>query len=413
MINNRIYFINVLKKISMIKALLIVLLSLNTLPAHAESELFEEMLSAAEQGSQTAQYKLAKFYYNKYNRDLNLTQKDLYSTQALHWFKRSAEQNDVNAQAMLGQIYSRGHLYGIPEDKEYAIHWYKKAAEQGHAYSQLTIARFYRETKQLKKMIYWYHQAAEQGHVRAQFELARLYEQGREYLEPDFEKTLYWLQQVAEQDVAYAQEYLARIYLKGEITPKNPSLALFWFQQAAAKNDMRAQFMLGRIYEKGIIVSKDLVKAVEYYEKGLKHTIRAGMSDLEYKLALIYLEGKNNVEKNIPRALYWLQNLGQFYHEDAQYQLALLYEKGSDVPKDSEKMLHWLTKSAENGHKISQYKLGVIYEQGQYVIKNICQARYWYKKAAQQCHKQAQTLLKQIEENERINDLSCEVSDEK
>ncbi len=48
---------------------------------------------------------------------------------AVHWYTKSAEQGDAEAQYHLGVMYKNGR--GVPQDHEKAIKWFTKSAEQG------------------------------------------------------------------------------------------------------------------------------------------------------------------------------------------------------------------------------------------------------------------------------------------
>jgi|TARA_B110000046_G_C12821240_1_gene325511 TPR repeat protein len=50
--------------------------------------------------------------------------------QALYWYAKAAEQNNVEAQTNLGFMYDTGE--GIPQDYKQALKWYTKAAEQDY-----------------------------------------------------------------------------------------------------------------------------------------------------------------------------------------------------------------------------------------------------------------------------------------
>lgn len=52
------------------------------------------------------------------------------ATEAVKWFRKSAEQGYTDAQYNLGYLYQQG-AKGIPKDLEQAKSWYGKAAEQG------------------------------------------------------------------------------------------------------------------------------------------------------------------------------------------------------------------------------------------------------------------------------------------
>jgi TPR repeat protein len=62
-------------------------------------------------------------------------------TQAAFWFRKAAEQGNVETQELLGRWYYQGR--GVPKDYAQAAIWYRKAAEQGHAIAQLELGDLY------------------------------------------------------------------------------------------------------------------------------------------------------------------------------------------------------------------------------------------------------------------------------
>ena len=77
----------------------------------------------------------------------------------------------------------------------------------------------------------------------------------------------------------------------------------------------------------------------------------------------------------------------------AQYNLAVLYEKGEGVAQDSDKALAWYQKAAEAGNVNAQYNLGLAYETGEGVTQDYGKARAYYEKAAAQGDADAQNNL--------------------
>jgi len=77
----------------------------------------------------------------------------------------------------------------------------------------------------------------------------------------------------------------------------------------------------------------------------------------------------------------------------AQYNLAVLYEKGEGVAQDSDKALAWYQKAAEAGNVNAQYNLGLAYETGEGVAQDYGKARAYYEKAAAQGDADAQNNL--------------------
>ncbi len=63
--------------------------------------------------------------------------------QAVHWFTKSAEQGDADAQYNLGLMYAEGD--GVPQDDKQAVHWFTKSAEQGDAGAQFSLGVMYAE----------------------------------------------------------------------------------------------------------------------------------------------------------------------------------------------------------------------------------------------------------------------------
>src|ERR1044071_9587596 len=109
------------------------------------------------------------------------------------------------------------------------------------------------------------------------------------------------------------------------------------------------------------------------------------------------IKAKNSSEDSvgINRVLYKSSYLYQKTAEngdaEAQFNLALLYEKGEETKKNLEKAFDWYQKAAENGYKLAQYNLALSYENGKTTEKNLEKAFYWYQKAAENDYELAQT----------------------
>ena len=66
--------------------------------------------------------------------------KGLY-IKAANWYKKSADQNYVDAQYNLANLYLRGD--GVTQNDYLAFSWFIKAAEQGDAPAQYNLGRMY------------------------------------------------------------------------------------------------------------------------------------------------------------------------------------------------------------------------------------------------------------------------------
>ena len=81
---------------------------------------------------------------------------------------------------------------------------------------------------------------------------------------------------------------------------------------------------------------------------------------------------------------------------EAQFNLALMYEKGDGIKQDKQKALYWYTKAAEQGLFVAQNNLGFMYNEGEGIEQDKQKAIYWLTKAAEQGHFIAQTNLAHI-----------------
>jgi TPR repeat protein len=84
-----------------------------------------------------------------------------------------------------------------------------------------------------------------------------------------------------------------------------------------------------------------------------------------------------------------LRDLARNGEPRAQYDLALLYDKGQGVPQDDREALKWYTLAAEQGEPRAQYNLGLMYANGQGVQPDLVTAYYWISLAAAQGNQHA------------------------
>ena len=73
----------------------------------------------------------------------------------------------------------------------------------------------------------------------------------------------------------------------------------------------------------------------------------------------------------------------------AQYNLALMYDKGQGVTQDYKQAVKWYRKAAEQGKANAQHNLGVAYEQGIGVKQDKKLAHMWFNIAASSGHESA------------------------
>ena len=140
-------------------------------------------------------------YYNKRNY-----------TEAVKWWRKSAEQGHASAQNNLGECYYYGQ--GVAQDYAKAAKWYRKAAEQGRASAQYNLGWCYYNgrgvAQDYAEAVKWYRKAAEQGHAAAQYNLGWCYDKGKGVAQNQSE-AIKWYRKAADQGDTDAKEALERL----------------------------------------------------------------------------------------------------------------------------------------------------------------------------------------------------------
>jgi hypothetical protein len=102
-----------------------------------------------------AQYGLGVMYY----KGRGVPQDD---SEAVRWFRKAADQGDMQAQSYLGFRYFHGQ--GVPQDYAEAARWYRKAAGQGDVDAQYALGFMYRNgqgvSRNYAEAVRWYGKVA-------------------------------------------------------------------------------------------------------------------------------------------------------------------------------------------------------------------------------------------------------------
>lgn len=141
-----------------------------------EPSAFESCLSLAENGDVEAQKITGDMYYwgwgDKAPKDYG---------KAVSWYKKAAVKGQVEAKYNLGVLYENGK--GVTIDFEKAFKWYLSAGNDGHAGAQLNVGNMYSKgagvSQNYREAARWYIRAAEQGEMTAQYNIANRYVKGQ------------------------------------------------------------------------------------------------------------------------------------------------------------------------------------------------------------------------------------------
>ena len=148
-----------------------------------DSEATEEVKTKAEDGDARSQLYLALIYFSGQG-----VAED--PVEGVKWLRKSALQDEAEAQYYLGSCYADG-VKGLAKNDFEAFKWIMKSAEQGNLDAQAELGVLYKVGKGVTKdeveAFKWFKKSAEQGNVMVQSDLAVCYIMGagvpRDYVE--------------------------------------------------------------------------------------------------------------------------------------------------------------------------------------------------------------------------------------
>jgi hypothetical protein len=136
------------------------------------------------------------------------------------------------------------------------------------------------------------------------------------------------------------------------------------------------------------LAKKDFKTALTCFQQGAKESNAVA----EYQLALMYEKGQG-IRKDNSQACYWYEQAANHGSARAQDALGFLYTQGQSKPLNFMEAARWFEQAARQGDAEAQYHLGLLYEKGRGVPQNYDKAAHWYKKSARQDHVLAQNAL--------------------
>ncbi|MCO6414097.1 MAG: SEL1-like repeat protein [Thiogranum sp.] len=209
---------------------------------------------------------------------------------ALKLLRPYAEGGDVEAQWILGEIYSHAlnlnsgtpNVRGVPRDLDEAAMWYRKAAKQGNQQAIGALALMYlyglgpkdaETAKELRSM------AEQYGSADAEFRLGAQLSYGLGVPE-DAEEAAKWLKKAALQDHAEAQLLLGQLYQEGRGVKMDQAMAVKLYRASANQGVALAQMMLGICYASGAGVAQSNEAAIDWTYKAGKSFLRDGKMEM-------------------------------------------------------------------------------------------------------------------------------------
>jgi localization factor PodJL len=113
----------------------------------------------------------------------------------------------------------------------------------------------------------------------------------------------------------------------------------------------------------------------------LRAAAARGDADAQYEVALRYFEGRD-LPQDLAAAADWIERSANQGLAPAQFRLGSLYEKGLGVPKDLNAARRFYLAAAQAGHAKAQHNLAVLYAEGVDGKPDYHAAASWFRKAA-------------------------------
>lgn len=171
-----------------------------------------------------------------------------------------AKQGSMDAQFEVAAMYENGRGVGL--DRAAAVEWYNKAAAQGHSRAAGAVARIQDNERRFAKT----QKQAEIGDIEAQYSLGTMYLTGTG-VTLDLGSAQLWLSRAAARGHTKAQFKLGHLYYVALGDRVDYKAAYEWFSKAADSGYAHAMYYLGEMHSYGAGVKKDYAKAREWYGK--------------------------------------------------------------------------------------------------------------------------------------------------
>ncbi|MCX7380989.1 MAG: tetratricopeptide repeat protein [Alphaproteobacteria bacterium] len=294
------------------------------------------------------------------------------------WLRRAALQGDIDAAALVGDLYSRGG--DLPPNFAEAGMWYRRAAEGGHRAAARALGLMNLNgngiPKDHEEAARWFRISAEGGDTTSRYDLAALALQ-REAAPEEAQRTREWFEKEANGgDLVGAYNY-GICLAEGVGVARDDAQALIWLRRAAA-SVVNAQYWYGRMLVEGRGAAADPVEGRIWIGKAAE----AGMLDALVAFAELLVNGSGG-DKDHPKALTYFERAAKGGHVGAMFAMGAMLGGGHDVPWDRVAAQGWFRMAAERGHAYAMTMLGRYLARGLAGDTNLDEARFWFTQAVQ------------------------------
>lgn len=225
----------------------------------------DALLKKAQSGNIASQVELARCYREGDKVDLN-------EMEAIKWYEKAANQNNIDAMMALAEIYINDENLEVEPDFVKGLYWLRKAANKGSQNAKEALKQFTFQKEEIS------HECPYTWiPVDADYDDIPFFRENLSFITQEHQKgnpvATYYLSMIAFADKDYdtCVRYLLDIYprvTKGDIDSREYFDDIFKDRETMypiGYLDLRVGPLLGLFYKEGYGVKKDLVTAAKYF----------------------------------------------------------------------------------------------------------------------------------------------------
>lgn len=233
--------------------------------------------------------------------------------------------------------------------------------------------------------------SAEAGDADAMTFLGVMYLRGREGLPEDAAQAMAWFEKAAGAGDNRGAYNLGICHKAGVAGEPNPAEAYTWFLAAAERGMADAQEEIGFAHMLGRGAPRDLDAAEAWFAKAANQ----GSANAAMQVGnVISVRAQETGDSGrMAEAVDWFRKAAEAGETSAQYNLAVLYNNGDDVPEDFTEAGYWYERAARNGSAPAQFRLGAYYFEGKGREANPGKAKRWFTEALNNGDERAKEAL--------------------
>ncbi len=217
---------------------------------------------------------------------------------ALAQVRAHAHAGDVEAQALLGQLYAEGR--GVERDEREALHWWSLAANSGHAGAANMLGRCHElgrgTSVDLERAAAWYRTSASAGFDWGLYNYANLLATGRGVAQ-DGAAAFALYRRAAGMGHAKSMNLVGRYYEEGTHVERDPLAAFDWYRRSAEAGDFRGQASCA-----AVLAQRGEIDAAAAWLRGAAET---GTPAFLSKLAGELADSPHEILRDIGAACTW------------------------------------------------------------------------------------------------------------